>query len=137
MLDKTSRSTMHKEHPIPSTPANKALKVDGFVTDYLKATFPRSNDAELMKIQSVLLKVRGPIACMWAELIDNDLLSNPNASVNVHDVLNIIQHTIVLLGNINEMLSQLRRSKILAVVDTSLIKYGQKPQTESGEFLFG
>ena len=57
--------------------------------------------------------------------------------MNVHDVLNIIQHTIVLLGKTKEMLSQLRRSKILAAVDTSFIKYGQKPQPESGEFLFG
>ena len=78
-LDKTSRSAMHKEHPVPSTPATKAPKVDGFVTDFLKATFPRSDDAELMKVQSALLKVCGPMACMWAELIDNNLLSNPNA----------------------------------------------------------
>ena len=41
------------------------------------------------------------------------------------------------MGKTNEMLSQLRCSKILAAVDTSLIKYGQKPQPESGEFLFG
>ena len=78
-LDKTSRLAMHKEHPVPSTPATKPPKVDGFVTDFLKATFPRSDDAELMKVQSALLKVCGPMACMWAELIDNNLLSNPNA----------------------------------------------------------
>ena len=64
------------------------------------------------------------MACMWAELIANDLFSDPNTSVNVQDVLNIIQRTIVL-GNTNEMLSYLRRSKILAAVDTSLIKYAQ------------
>ena len=57
-LDKTSRLAMHKEHPVPSTPATKAPKVDRFVTDYLKATFPGSDNAELMKVQSVLLKVQ-------------------------------------------------------------------------------
>ena len=128
---------MHKEHPMPNTPATKAPKVDGFVTDYLKAAFPKSNNGELIKVQSALLKVCGPMACMWAELIDNNLLSDADATVNVHDALNIIQYTIVLLGNANEMLYQLRRSKILAAVDTSLIKYGQKPQPESEEFLFG
>ena len=136
-LDETCKSAMHKEHPVPNTPVTKALKVDGFVMDYLKAAFPRSDDGELMKIQSALLKVCGPMACMWAELIDNNLLSDPNATMNVHDVLNIIQCTIVLLGNTNEMISQLRCSKILAAVDPSLIKYGQKPQPNSGEFLFG
>ena len=128
---------MHKEHPVPNTPATKAPKVDGFVTDYLKAAFPKSDDGELIKVQSALLKVCGPMACMWAELIDNKLLSDADATVNVHDVFNIIQRTIVLLGNANEMLSQSKRSKILAAVDTSLVKYGQKPQPESGEFLFG
>ena len=136
-LDKTSRSAMHKEHPVPNTPATKAPKVDGFVTDYLKAAFPKSDDGELIKVQSALLKVCGPMACMWAEMIDYNLLSVADVTVNVHDVLNIIQRTIVLLGNANEMLSQLRRSKILAAVDTSLVKYGQKPQPESGELLFG
>ena len=128
---------IHKEHRVPSTPATKAPKVDRFATDYLKATFPRSNDVELMKVQSALLKVCGPMVCMWPELIDNNLLSDPNASVNVHNILNIIQRTIVLLDNTSEMLSQLRRSKILASVDTSFIKFGQKPQSGSGEFLFG
>ena len=132
-----SRSAMHKEHPVPNTPASKAPEVDGFFTDYLKAAFPRSDDGELIKVKSTLLKVCGPMACIWAELIDNNQLSDADATVNVHDVLNIIQRTMVLLGNANEMLSQLRRSKILAAVDTSLVKYGQKPQPESGEFLFG
>ena len=51
-----------------------------------------------MNFQSALLKVCGPMACMWAKLIDNNLLSDPNATVNVHIVLNNIQCTIVLLG---------------------------------------
>ena len=137
MLDKVGRPQMHKEHPVPSTPATKAPKVDGFITDYLKSSFPRSDDTELMKVQSALLKVCGPMACMWAELIDSNLLSDPNATVNVHDVLNVVQRTLVLLGNANELFSQYRRSKILAAVDTSLVKYAQKPRPESGEFLFG
>ena len=136
-LDKISRPKMHKEHPVPNTPATKAPKVDGFITEFLMGSFLRSDDTELTKVQSALLKVCGPMACMWAELIDNDLLSSPDATVNVHDVLNVVQRTLVLLGNANELLSQLRRSKILAAVDTSLVKYGQKPQPESGEFLFG
>ena len=41
-LDRTSRSAMHKEHPVPNTQTTKAPKVDGFVTDYLKAAFLRA-----------------------------------------------------------------------------------------------
>ena len=80
---------MHKEHPVPNMTATKAPKVDGFITDYLKDSFPKSNDTELMKVQSAILKVCGPMACMWVELIDNDLLSNSDATVNVHDVLSV------------------------------------------------
>ena len=91
-LDKTSRSAMHKEHPVPNTLATKAPKVDGFVTDYLKAAFPKSNDGELIKVQSALLKVCGPMAYMWAELIDNNLLSDADATVNVHDEFSILSN---------------------------------------------
>ena len=90
-----------------------------------------------MKVYSMLLEVCGPMAWKWAELIDNNQLSDLNASVNMHNVLNIIQHTVVLLENTDKMLSQLQYSKILVAVDTSLIKCRRKPQPESGEFLFG
>lgn len=39
-----------------------------------------------------------------------------------------------MLGNANELISQLRRSKILQLIDKSLEKYGQEPQLDSGEF---
>ena len=110
-LDKASRSAMHKAHPVPKTMVTRAPKVDHYATNHLKSRFPKGEDAELSKIQTALLRVCGPMTCLWAELIDNDLLSNPEATVNVHDVLNIIQRSLVLLGNANELVSQLRRSK--------------------------
>ena len=105
-------------------PVTKLPKVDSFVTDYLKSNFPKSDDAELSKVQSVLLKVCGSMACMWAELIDNNLLSDLDAKVNMYNGLNIIQRTMVLLGNANEMISEVRLSKVLNAMETSLIKYG-------------
>ena len=81
---------MHKEHPIPNTPVIKVLKFDGFVIDYLKGGFPKSNDAELMKVQSALLKECGPMASTWAEVIHHNMFSDPNARVNVQGILNII-----------------------------------------------
>ena len=74
---------------------------------------------------------------MWAELIDNSLLGNPDATVNVHNVLNVAQRMMALLGNANKMLSQFRRCKILAAVDPSLVQYGKKSQPDRGKFLFG
>ena len=72
---------MHKEHPMPNTLATKVLKVDG----------PKHDNGELMKVQSALLKVcRGPMACLWAELIESNLLSNADTSVNVHHMFSVL-----------------------------------------------
>ena len=43
---------MHKEHPVPNTPATKVSKVDGFITEFLKGSFPKSDDTDLTKVQS-------------------------------------------------------------------------------------
>jgi len=96
--------------------------------------FPAREDGELIKVQSALLKTCGPIACLWSELIENGLLEDPDASINVLDVLDIMQRSIVLLGNANELLS---RTTLLQRAEDALAKYGQEPQPEAGEFLFG
>ena len=57
--------------------------------------------------------------------------------MNVHDVLNVIQRTLVLMGNANELLSQTRRCNILQCVDKSLERYGKEPRPDGHDFLFG
>ena len=106
-LKQTSRLVMYKEHPVPNTLVTKEP-----ITNYLKPTLPRNNNVKLIEVQFVLLKMCRPIVCIWVELINNNLFSDPNASVIVRNILIIIQHTILLLENTNEMLSQLQRSKI-------------------------
>ena len=136
-LQKDARSAMHKTHPIPRTPVMRVPKVDGFMLDHLKQRFPKSCDHELGTIQAALLRCTGPLSCLWAELIDNDLLKSEDAVINVHDVLNVLQCTLVLLGNANELVSQTRRCSILRAVDQDLEKYGKEPPSNNQEFLFG
>ena len=57
--------------------------------------------------------------------------------VNAHDVLNVIQHMLVLLDNANELISQTRRCYILQYIDKSLEKYGKEPAPSSRDTLFG
>ena len=104
--------------------------------DYLKSRYPKQ-DSELVKLQSVMLKVCGPMTCMWSDLTEQNLLEDPDATINVHDMLDIIQRSLVLLGNANEMLSQMRRTNLLQLADESLGKYGQDPPSQAWEFLFG
>ena len=110
---------MHKAHPVPRTFAAKPPVVDKFVKDYLKSRYPKQ-DGELAKLQSVMLKVCGRMTCMWSDLIEQDLLEDPDATISVHNVLEIIQRSLVLLRNANEMLSQMRRTNLLELADKSL-----------------
>ena len=136
-LTKTTRAAMHKAHPVPRTAVTKAPIVDQFVKDYLKSRFPKQEDNDLGVLQSALLKVCGPMTCLWSDLIENNLLDDEAAVINVQDVMEIIQRSLVLLGNANELLSQIRRTNILQLADQSLKKYGQESPDQPGEFLFG
>ena len=130
-LHKDVRSAMHKAHPVPRTPVMKVPKVDQFVVDHLNQRFPKSRDAELGTIQAALLRSAGPLSCLWSELLDNDLLKDEDSTINVHDVMNVVQRTLVLLGNANELISQARRCNILRSVDQGLEKYGKESPSKS------
>ena len=112
----------------------KVPKVDCFM---LKQNYPKSHDAELATIQSALLSATGPLTCLWSDIIDSHLHTNEEGVVNVHNVLDIVQRTLVLLGNANELISQARHSNILHCVDGSLEKCANDLRPNSGEFLFG
>ena len=69
--------------------------------DHLKHRYPKSRDAELGTIQSALLFVAGPLTCLWSDLLDNNLLADEAAVISTQDVLNVVQRTLVLMGNAN------------------------------------
>ena len=71
--------------------------------DHLRQDFPKSCDSELGTIQSALISETGPLTCLWAKLFENILLEDRDSLINVHNVLNVIQCTLVLLGNANEL----------------------------------
>ena len=136
-LDKDVRNSMHKMHPVPRTPVMKVLNVDRYMMDHLRQCFLKSHDGELGTVQAALLSAAGPLMCLWSDLVDNNLLADDSAVINVHDVLNIIQHMLVLMGNANELLSQAQRCNILQCIDKTLEKYGKEPRSNSLEFLLG
>ena len=52
-------------------------------------------------------------------------------------MLNVIQRTLVLLGNANELVAQTRRCNIFQCVDKSLVKYVKDSASKNQESLFG
>jgi len=136
LLKKDVREAMNKAHPVPNTPVMKAPKVDGFVHNHLQSRFPKASENQLRTIQSVLLQASGPLTCLWADLITNDMLSE-GSTITVQDALDVVQRMLVLMGNANVLLTEARRNGILQSVDKSLVKYGSDCAAPSGEYLFG
>ena len=124
-------------HPVPRTPVMKVPKVDYYMMDHLRQRLSKLRDGELGTVQATLLSAAGRLTCLWLDLVDNNLLADDSAVINVHGMLNIIQCTLVLMGNANELLSQARRCNILQCVDKTLEKYGKEPRLNTWEFLFG
>jgi len=97
VLDKEMRELMFKEYPIPSTSIMKAPKVDGFMFYHLRSRFPKSNENQLCTIQTALLSATGPL-----NMLSEDSL------VSAHDVLDVVLQTLVLLGNVNTLVTHTR-----------------------------
>ena len=113
----------------------KVSKVDRYIMDHLRQRFPKSRDGELGTVQAALQSVAGPLMCLWSNLLDNNLLADKSVVINVHDVLNIIQQTLVLMGNTSELLLQAWRCNILQYINKTLEKYSKELCSNSQEFL--
>jgi len=83
-------------------------------------------------LQSVLLKVCGSMTCLWSNLVGKKLLTDEDAIISIRDVLEVIQHSLVLLGNANKLLSQIRKTDILQLINQSLKKYGLESSDQPG-----
>ena len=78
---------------------------------YLKAWFPRQENNSLLILQLALLKVCGPLTCLWSKGIK--LLDDEDAVISIRNVLEVIQHSLVTQ-------TQQIRTKILQFIDQSL-----------------
>ena len=78
-----------------------------------------------------------PLANLWAELVNQKLDGDPGALIPVTDVLDVIQRSIVLLGNANNLISKTRREVILESIQPSFKKYAKGDFSEASSDLFG
>ena len=51
-------------HPVPQIPVVKVLKVDRYMMDHLRQSFPKSCDGEPGTVQAALHSVAGPLMCL-------------------------------------------------------------------------
>lgn len=136
-LAKEERTAMLKKHPKPDSKVMVPPKLDQFVSDFAPKKVDKARDASLSKIQGSLLYAVNPLANLWANLIEQDLTEDPQAVIPVSDVLDIIQRTLVLIGNANNLVSETRREVALDAIHSSLKKYAKGDFTGAKGDLFG
>ena len=136
---KEEREALLKDHPTPGVASCKVPAVDKYIREFLGKHFPKDMDTDLSKIQGGVMHIVCPLAAAWNSLLeegiaeDQDLLQLVPAS----QVVALIQCTICMVGNVSEMISQLRRTKILQNIETSWSKYGVEDFSGAEDTLFG
>ena len=136
-LSKEERTAMLKRHPKPDTEVMVPPKLDSFISDFGGKKLDKARDAQLSKIQGTLLYAANPLTNLWSELINQKLTRDPNAAIPVADILDIIQRSLVLLGNANCLVSEARRENALESIHTSLKKYAKGDFSKAKGALFG
>ena len=136
-LAKDERTAMLKKHPKPNTKVMVPPKLDSFVSEFAPKKVDKAIDVALSKIQGSLLYAVNPLANLWTGLIEQGLADEPQALIPVPDVLDIIQRSIVLIGNSNNLVSETRREVALEAIHSSLKKYAKGDFKDADSDLFG
>ena len=132
-LTDDERKTMLTLQPRPATDAMFAPKLDESVKSWIGQKYPKLADGRLSLIQQALHASVGPLTCTWASLLDAD----PGEAVPVEDVLNIIQRTIVLMGNVNALTTQARQQTVLEAGGKEVASLMKDEMPQAGRHLFG
>ena len=135
-LTKEQREALFKKHPRPDLEVTLAPRVDKYVSDFLGKKLPKEQDTEFMKIQTVVLACVRPLTSAWQKLLERGLQQDTEMVVPAKDDLTLIQHSLCLIGNASEYISQTRRAKILESIDKTWGKFGTD-ENESSDTLFG
>ena len=72
-------------------------KLDSFMVDFAGKKLDKAGESQLAKIQGAMLYAASPLTNLWAELIDQGLINNPEAAIFVSDILDSIQQALVLV----------------------------------------
>ena len=135
-LTKRERKAMLKADPKPGTPVTSPPNVDEYLGVFWKGKLNLSQDGEWKQVQNALLCSTGPLCGLWSQILEQGLDSD-DRPIPASAVLDVIQRTLVFLGNANHLLSEKRRLGLLKSIDPNLAKYAKGEFPEAGKDLFG
>ena len=98
---------MLKADPKPQTPVTSPPNVAEYLGTLWKGKLNLSQDGEWKQVQNALLCATGPLSGLWSQIHEQGL-DNESGTIPASEVLDMIQQTLVFLGNANHLLSEKR-----------------------------
>ena len=133
-LTDDEKAAILTDFPKPNTAVLQVPKLDEDVKEQLKKKGKDPHFGQervLYKLQDSILEVSGPLMCLWADL------TNPAAEVSPEQILLLIQHALVLLGNASHAVTLERRRIAWGRINPSLKSLASEEYQKREDQLFG
>ena len=133
-LSPAERDAILGDFPKPNCPALEVPRLDDEVRSQLKS---RGEDPQfgqekkLFNIQGELLNVGGPLTCLWADMI------NPEVVADKEQIALLVQRALVLLGSASHSISLERRKIAWARINPKLKSLASEDYKDRKDKLFG
>ena len=117
VITPTARDGIMKDYPKPKIEALFAPKLDEDVKKQIERTGKDPHygvEKHLYNLQKQILDISGPLACLWADLLNRD------ATVNPKDMILLLQSTLTLLGSASHTITQERKRVAWSRVNPSI-----------------
>ena len=104
------------ENPVPSN-ITEVKKLDEFMSHHLQENNQTSVctlETTLEKIQKKNIDIMGPLSKVWHALESATTAPDDEADLNIEDLLNLVQQTVLLVGQTNNTISYHRWLSALA-----------------------
>ena len=139
------KASILTENSVPSK-ITKVKKLDNFRFHLLKENNQTSVctlDTTIVKIQKKNIDLMGPLSKLWHALESANTAPDDEVDLNIEDLLNLVQQTVLLVGQTNNTISY--HSRLSALVGAmksfsqakSMIKDKSTLLENSGKELFG
>ena len=134
---------MARDNPLPDTPSLHPPKMDDVLVDYMGSDFPPSSEEHYKRIQTAVISARAPMLNLWAHLEEQQLTVGQGGLIQTEVVLEMIQKSLVLLGNASNYISETRRDLIIGKLSKKkrslgrVLKSACKKNKPEGAMLFG
>ena len=134
---------MGREIPLPNCHALRCLQADDTIKDFMDKDFPKKTDDRYKRMQSAVNASVAPALNLWRDLDEQGISTGQGGLVPVDSVLDVIQRTVVLVGNASNYISQCRRDNVIAKMEfrnkglASIMKSVCKKHKPEGDLLFG